>query len=184
MSDTKLHSALLTLNVRWLRQALDLLARVDDRRFLTSPKGLAPHRMCSQLRHVIEFYECFLDGLESAHIDYDARKRDLAIESSPAAAATRICSIIDRLETDPALHYDNVLFVRAEDADGMLLTDPYLISSVARELAVLSSHTIHHFALIAMTLCAHGMPMDPDFGVAPSTLRFRGRGQALVMEAA
>jgi len=45
-------------------------------------------------------------------------------------------------------------------------------SSVSRELQVLSSHTIHHFALIAMTLRLHGVEMDPDFGMAPSTLRY------------
>jgi hypothetical protein len=30
--------------------------------------------------------------------------------------------------------------------------DPFLLSSVARELQALSSHTIHHFAVMAMTL--------------------------------
>jgi hypothetical protein len=184
MSHTNIHSALLDVNKRWLRQALDLLGRIDDRRFSTSPRGLAPHRVCCHLRHIVEFYECFLDGLESTHIDYDARKRDLAIESSPVAAATRICSIIDRLEAEDALQYDNVLFVRAEDCDGLDLADPYLMSSVARELATLSSHTIHHFALIAMTLRVHGMAMDPDFGLAPSTLRHQERQQASVAEAA
>jgi hypothetical protein len=44
-------------------------------------------------------------------------------------------------------------------------------SSLSRELQVLSSHTIHHFALIAVTLRAHGVQMDADFGMAPSTLR-------------
>jgi hypothetical protein len=45
-------------------------------------------------------------------------------------------------------------------------------SSISRELQVLSSHTIHHFALIAITLRMHGVEMDPDFGMAPSTLRY------------
>ena len=182
MAHTKLHEALLTQNERLLRQALDLLARIDDRRYKSSPRGLAPHRVCGHLRHIIEFYECFLNGLVSTHIDYDARQRDLTLEKSLAAAATRICSIIDRLENEPALHYDNVLFVRMEDSESLNLPDPFLMSSLARELAMLSSHTIHHFALIAMTLRAHGVAMDPDFGMAPSTLRFRER-QGLIMEA-
>ena len=170
-STTHTNAALLEMNKRWLGQALDLLGRVDDRCFSTSPAGLAPHRVCSHLRHVVESYECFLDGLESAQVDYDGRKRDLTIERSPAAAATRICSLLDRLETEPSLGFDMIVFVRAEEADALGLADPYLMSSVARELMMLSSHTIHHFALIAMTLRAHGMAMEPDFGVAPSTLR-------------
>lgn len=171
MSRATTHEALIDVNKRWLRQALDLLGRVDDNHFSTSPEGWAPHRVCSHLRHIIEFYECFLSGLESAHIDYDSRKRDLNVESSPAAAAKRICSLIDRLDSEPALGFEMILFVRAEDAEGLGLPDPYLMSSVARELMMLSSHTIHHFALIAMTLRAHGMTLDPDFGMAPSTLR-------------
>jgi hypothetical protein len=40
-------------------------------------------------------------------------------------------------------------------------------------LQVLSSHTIHHFALMAVTLRLHGVQIDPKFGMAPSTLRFQ-----------
>ncbi len=172
------------MNTRWLGQALELLDRLDHRRFTTSPKGLAPHRVSSHLRHIVEFYECFLDGLEPMHIDYDARKRDLSLESSIEVAAERIRGIIARLAADPALRYDGVLFVRMEDACGMDMEDPYLMSSVARELMVLSSHTIHHFALIGATLQAHGVAVDPDFGVAPSTLRFRQQQWARAAEAA
>ena len=95
-----------------------------------------------------------------------------------------ICSIIDRLETEPALQYDNVLFVRIEDADSLELADPFLMSSVGRELMTLSSHTIHHFALISMTMRSHGVAMDPDFGMAPSTLRHRETQSLSVAEAA
>jgi hypothetical protein len=47
-----------------------------------------------------------------------------------------------------------------------------MISSTGRELQTLSSHTIHHFALIAMTLRVLGHKVDRDFGMAPSTLRY------------
>jgi len=46
---------------------------------------------------------------------------------------------------------------------------------VARELMTLSSHTIHHFALIATTLRGHGVQVDANFGVAPSTLSYQVR---------
>src|SRR3954464_8505409 len=62
---------LLSTNVTWLKQALSLVQQVDDVRFISSPPGLAPHRVGSHLRHVLEFYECFLDGLRSGHLNYD-----------------------------------------------------------------------------------------------------------------
>jgi hypothetical protein len=185
MLDTNSNTALINMNVRLLCQALDLLGVMDDGCFLTSPRGFSPCRVSSQLRHVLEFYECFLAGLEPAHIDYDARQRDTTIEASRAAARNRVRSLIDRLQAAPELAFDDILFVRAEDADSLGLCNPFLVSSVGRELLSLSSHTVHHFALIAMTLRAHGVMVDPDFGVAPSTLRHREQAPvALAHEAA
>ena len=160
-------------NVTWLSQAAGLLERIEHHEFTESPPDLAPHRVAGHLRHILEFYECFLDGLEWSHIDYDARRRDASIERSQAAAIQRIESIIERLRGAPQLRGDSVIWVRMEDVDADCPADPFTTSSVSRELQVLSSHTIHHFALIGMTLRAHGVVLDEDFGVAPSTLRYR-----------
>ena len=159
---------LIATNVGWLRQALSLLGQMDDVTFTSCPKGLAPHRVGSHLRHVLEFYQCFLDGIESSRIDYDARKRDQYIEKSRHAAAEEICSIIRRLEESPLLRGDSLLLVRMENAE----VDVHLRSSISRELQALSSHTIHHFALIAVTLRLHGFEVDPEFGMSPSTLQY------------
>jgi hypothetical protein len=165
-------TALIEMNTRWLRQALRLVERLSDEAYATTPPGFAPHRAGAHLRHVLEFYQCFLDGVESFHIDYDARRRDERIEHSRAAAAAAIRSIMATLETAPALRREAILWVRMEDADASPVSECFMESSVSRELQVLSSHTIHHFALIAMTLRMHGVAMDFDFGMAPSTLRY------------
>ena len=157
-------TALVDANITWLRQALAIVQSTDDATFSTSPRSLEPYRVGSHLRHILEFYECFLDGLVTLQIDYDARKRDEAVENSRAAATGKICSIIRRLETTLSLRGDSIVGVPMEEYG-------YLTSSVGRELQVLSSHTIHHFALIAMTLRAHGVAVHADFGMAPSTLR-------------
>ena len=166
------NTALVATNVAWLQQALSLLGRMDDATFAAPPKQLAHHRVGSHLRHVLEFYECFLEGVGSSCIDYDARKRDALVETDRHAAADKICSIIRRIEESPLLQHDSLLFVRMENADAEKSQDQYLRSSICRELQVLSSHTIHHFALIAVTLRIHGLEVDPDFGMSPSTLRY------------
>ena len=178
------HGALLEANLAWLQQALQLLGRIDAGLYTQSPRGLEPHRVGSHLRHIIEFYECFLDGVGRCRVDYDSRARDASIERSPVAAAARIRLLIERMKA-PELLEDTILWVPMEDARGLSVEDPFLLSSTGRELQVLSSHTIHHFALIAMTLRAHGVPVDPDFGVAPSTLRHQAAlGTAAGTEAA
>ena len=51
------------------------------------------------------------------------------------------------------------------------------VSSVARELQFLVSHTVHHDALIAAAARHLGVDVDSCYGIAPSTLRFVRRGQ-------
>lgn len=159
--------SLIQTNLRWLRQALALLDRVSDHAYATPPAGFEPHRAGGHLRHVLEFYQCFLEGAATLHIDYDARRRDRRIEVSRAAAAAAIATVIGQLETFCDVRIDSTVWVREEDGDHLLK------STVNRELQMLSSHTIHHFALLALTLRLHGVQMDADFGMAPSTLRYQ-----------
>ena len=162
---------LIETNIRWLHQALSLLERIDDAAFATSPAGMEPHRAGAHLRHIIEFYQAFLEGVAGHHVDYDARPRNPEIERSRAAASASIRSVVHRLRACAQLRFDAILRVRMEDAPEEA-GEPLMESSLDRELQVLSSHTIHHFALIAMTLRLHGVAVPGDFGMAPSTLRY------------
>jgi uncharacterized damage-inducible protein DinB len=162
---------LVEANVCRLRQAWELLERISDESYSSSPAEIAPHRAGGHMRHILEFYECFLSGLEWSHIDYDARRRDPEIETCRRAAISRIEAIIVALRTEPLLSTDAAIWVRMEDAVDTGIAESFLTSSIGRELQTLSSHTIHHFALIAMTLRLQGHPVPADFGMAPSTLR-------------
>jgi hypothetical protein len=104
------------MNIAWLRQALELLDSLDDRAYATSPSGMEPHRAGGHLRHVVEFYQAFLRGLESSHIDYDARPRNLEIELSRNAAEAAVYSIINALQSSRDLRSERIVWVRLEDA--------------------------------------------------------------------
>jgi hypothetical protein len=164
-------SLLIKTNLQSLRKALSVLVQIDDYAYTESPPGFEPHRVGGHLRHILEFYECFLDGLPYGRIDYDARRRNLLIQQSRKYAMEAVHSLARRLERCDERARQPILWVRMEDVSDSDLLDPFLASSIERELQVLSSHTIHHFALIAMTLGAHGIALDRDFGMAPSTLR-------------
>ncbi len=47
-------------------------------------------------------------------------------------------------------------------------------SSLGRELQFLVSHTVHHYALIAIASRMQGIWPKESFGVAPSTLKYLG----------
>jgi len=122
-------------------------------------------RIGPQVRHVLDFYECFFRGVDCGEIDYDARSRSRVVESSRMAAIHAIQSIVERLEALAVADLGPSIRIRDEDC--------ILHSSIARELNSLLNHTIHHMALIAIALDAFGVPVHPSFGVAPSTLRYR-----------
>jgi hypothetical protein len=165
-------SALIEINIRWLRQALALIATLDDTAYSTAPGELVPYRAGAHFRHIVEFYQSFINGLESLHIDYDARGREQALEQNRAAVSTAICNIIWSLDTSDALRQESKVWVRMEDAGASDIENTFMESSISRELQVLSSHTVHHFAMVAIALRFHGIDLDPEFGMAPSTLRY------------
>lgn len=100
------------------------------------------------------------------------------METCRATALARTQSTIQRLQTTAALRGDWIVWVKVEDAAASRLDDSYMTSSIGREMRALSSHTVHHFALIAATLQALGFKMDRNFGMAPSTLRYRAGAEA------
>jgi hypothetical protein len=155
--------SLVNENVRLLRDAMTLLAKLNDQAYSTGPAHIAPHRAGGHLRHCIEFYECLLDGIASNVADYDGRRRDAALESSRSRAIERLEYIVTRLEKCAACPAERSLRVYLDGAES--------ISTISRELQFLRSHTVHHYALIAITLRLQGIDVSAHFGVAPATLR-------------
>lgn len=158
-------------NLELLGQAAELLARLGNDTYAAENPAIAPHRAGGHMRHVLEYYECFLDGLPQDRVDYTQRRRDLSLELSCVAALTKIHVLRQRLAGNAGLRRDSILWVRMEQAEECPLADSWLTSSVGRELENLLSHTTHHFALAALTLKLNGFQPPRDFGMAPSTLR-------------
>lgn len=155
---------LIKASARLLCHAESLLETLDAATYTASPPEISPHRVGGHVRHILEFYECFLDGAPEGRIDYDARRRDATVEGAPGAALRKAREIKQRLRN--AL-LDGGAGVKVKMEDG----ECFLASSVERELQVLNSHAVHHFALIALALRALGIRLDDSFGMVPSTLR-------------
>jgi hypothetical protein len=162
--------SLLRANLELLDSACSLLNTIDDAVYREPAPDGSGHRVGAQFRHVIDFYDCLLAGIEAGRVDYDARKRVALLETSRSAAVSRVREIADALR-HRSLWSERDLQVRMEDAPDEC-RDAWMMSSVARELQAVRSHTIHHFALIAMALQAWSVKVDATFGLAPSTLRF------------
>ena len=158
---------LIAQNVQYLDQALALVGRLDREVWTARGPGFEHGPVGTQVRHVLDHYSCFLAGWVERHVDYDGRARDARIEADPAHAAACLVRIKQGLAGLRGEAGDSELTVTQDDP-----RDPpaRVVTTLARELQVLTSHTIHHFAVIGLILRTLDVPVDRNFGVAPSTL--------------
>lgn len=162
---------LVQLNIEFLRQGRTLLEQLDDETYTACDPPVYHSGIGEHMRHILEHYEMFVDGLASGFIDYDARKRDVTVSSYCAAASERVDAIIGALGAVEAV--DAPIEVKLAASKFESRDDPRSDSTVKRELQYLQAHTIHHFALIAMILRLRQVNVPAEFGVAPSTLQYR-----------
>lgn len=125
----------------------------------------------SHLRHGIEHFTCFLDGLGNGMIDYDLRDRDEVIETDIVAARTAIAETRIRLMDIDAGNLGKSIQIVQIPSPG--LEPASVSSSVVRELLFLSSHTIHHLSLMYIHCTKAGVDLPKDFPLAFSTSAYR-----------
>lgn len=174
--NTVAHADLLAANLQVLQQGVELLRQLDDEQYTLTAAPLFAYGVGSHMRHCLDSYACFLRGLSNARIDYDQRERDELTAQDRHHASTRIACTIELLQEALARNVAEELRVRQ---DGLV----WARSSVARELQFLLSHTVHHYALIALILRLQGFNPAAEFGVAPSTLQHWQRAASIQEEA-
>ncbi len=150
-----------------LEQGAELAAALEEEAFaralVLSPGG----SVGAHLRHVADFVRALLRDHAGGRVDFDLRERDERSERDRERARAQLKRLAGELATLAELEPTRALLVRSE---GCLVGPEWQRSTLARELSGLLSHTVHHYALIAVLLRARGLEPPPDFGVAPSTL--------------
>jgi uncharacterized damage-inducible protein DinB len=153
-----------------LEQAPGVLRRIDDDVYASTCEISPRASIGGHLRHTLDFFQCFIKGIDQGRIDYNLRERDALTEIDRRYAVARIQALSADLRSLSLRPASTRLKVRTED-DGVDLA-VWCDSSVLRELEFLQSHTVHHYSLIATLLRLHGIEPDAEFGVAPSTLKY------------
>jgi uncharacterized damage-inducible protein DinB len=120
------------------------------------------------VRHCLDHVSALVAGLPSRCIGYDARARGTEIERRRDAAVREARRLAEALAS-----------VRVESTDMDVCVDirPHadrgagqvVRSTFGRELAFVASHTVHHFAIVALLLRDMGIGVPRRFGYAPST---------------
>lgn len=127
---------------------------------------IGPH-----LRHCHDHHVCFLRGLRSGVIEYDARDRDVRVETDPDYFREVTRHAMDQLAAIPPSELPNPVKVAQISGPGAVVVT--VESTVERELLFLSGHTIHHLAIISQIAKEQGFTVSQDLSVAFSTAAYR-----------
>lgn len=154
--------------VSLLEQVQDLLEQLSDQQFTQSLPVLSGASIGQHARHILEFYVTLVNGYEEGLINYDARKRDPAIETDRRFAIQCLRYIINQvMRDDKPLHIQGDYGIE----EGNAFTIP---TNYCRELMYNLEHTVHHMAFIRIGVSAFSsVVLTRDFGIAISTMKYR-----------
>lgn len=160
---------LLTTSVEIIKQLKHLVGQLSEEQYTRKIDVLSSNTIGKHIRHIVEFYECLMKGIPGGVIDYDARERNLNLET-------------DTVHTKHIL--DGMLAILEDVKEDQPLTlaisysDSYknrIQTTLYRELAYNIEHAVHHFAIISIAI-KQEFPMikvDPNFGIAYSTVKYQ-----------
>lgn len=153
-----------------LNQLNSLLSELSTEEYTGKLEVLNGSSIGQHVRHITEFFQCLLGGFNTGTIDYEARKRNITIETDlmyTLGLLKNLCNDIKNVKNpcSPLL-----IKVSYDDADS-----EYIETNFMRELVYMIEHSIHHFALIRIGIQENfeHIPVESEFGVAYSTIRYK-----------
>ncbi|MCL7930646.1 DinB family protein [Halomonas llamarensis] len=161
-------------NVQTLAQLAQLLSRVPTKDYQRPLGGKATQSLGKHVRHVLEHYQTLLNACQTSaeSFDYEQRKREAALESQPDFAGERVRELQARLKALSSMNHDTTLTLSYPLEVNSASSQAALPTSLGRELAFLTSHSIHHMALLGLLCEQLDIALPDNFGVHPSTLRY------------
>ena len=144
------------------------LNSISDEEYVRPSEHLSNATIGEHTRHIIEMYQCLLNGYDEGIVCYDQRKRDEDIQTNKELSQKILADIALRSERPNKDMRLRAVYGDAAAEELNVHTNYY------RELAYNLEHTIHHMALIKVGLKElNKTAVHESFGVASSTVRHR-----------
>jgi hypothetical protein len=165
-------SQLIQASIAILDQLSNVIGQLTETEFTHPSETLSSSSIGQHLRHTIEFFICLEQGYDKGIINYDKRAHDKLIEVNKEVALlaiNRIRQFVFKQTEDKSLILE-VGYDLNSDENVSVKTNYF------RELTYNIEHAVHHMAIMKIGIreVAHHIITSPDFGVAASTLRYRG----------
>lgn len=155
-----------------LQQGQTLLEGLTDSQFTTTLAEAGKASIGAHYRHSLDHFKTLLDGADTGVLDYDARARDVRLETDRHFAIETTRSYCDAFASLDRVALDTSVSVRcsvcSDDAG-----EEQVSSTYAREGVYVVAHAVHHYALISVMCRMQGITPPQNFGIAASTIKHR-----------
>ena len=150
-----------------LNELIDLLNQLSQIEYSKSCPDLSNATIGEHTRHIIEMFQCLENQCDSGIVNYDNRMRNIRIQTDTLFAIENIETIQINLDKK------NINLELLQIIDGEEIR---IASNYHRELLYNLEHCIHHQALIKVAVLQfETVKIDPNFGVARSTIEYRNQ---------
>jgi uncharacterized damage-inducible protein DinB len=149
-----------------LQRGIQLLNCISDNEY--NNKTIAPYysSIGIHLRHILDVFDCVLDGIESGNINLINRKRNELAENYTQNGIAYFEEILRRLKLLENADFNKIVVV-SDDLGLGIVSANYTLGGI---LIQVHSHAIHHFASVGYVIFQLGIELpDVDFGFNPTT---------------
>jgi len=144
------------------------VGQLTDEQYVHQCQTLTGATIGKHVRHVIELFQSLQNGYEHGIVNYDSRKRDIRIENEKQLAL----SLLNEIRADLNKKDKDLSLETSYDEDSGEVV--FIKTNYNREIVYNLEHTIHHMALIRIGINeVSSVELPENFGVAPSTIRYR-----------
>jgi len=151
-----------------LNQLENSLVQLTNHQYCKKSDTLSGASIGQHVRHVVEMFVCLQDGYISGVVNYEKRKRDIAIETSKETAI----DIMNKINSSLLNENKSLVLEASFDENSYELNN--IPTNYFREIAYNLEHAIHHMALIKIGINEVSDTQLPDgYGVASSTIKYR-----------
>lgn len=149
-----------------LHRGIQLLNCISDDEYNNAT--IAPYysSIGVHMRHILDVFDCVLNGMESGNINLINRKRNELAENYTQHGIAYFEEILRRLKSLENADFNKIVLV-TDDLGLGIVSANYTLGGI---LIQAHSHAIHHFASVGYVISQLGIELpDVDFGFNPTT---------------
>ena len=158
-------------SIESLEQVIDFIQGLSDEVYMQIPNPLFNSSIGQHLRHILDLYMALINANDFRNINYDVRRRGLALETDKNEGIKELFMVCDWLKSLDVMRLNIKTHISTEVSVYSEVTANFP-STVGREVCFVSTHLTHHLALMAAIAKFLGHCVNTNLGVAPTTASF------------